>query len=230
MGDISHGRPFILLPIFFQCPGVCTNELDQMFSSIQEFKRDSVGQSFDVVVLSIDHTETAQIAAAKKQWYVDFYQHHITSIYGAPRVAGRENAASGFHFIVGSEKNVKTLTDQIGFVFTRDSKSGNLVHPAALVVMTPAGKISRYFLTTEYPEQMLLNAIHLAGREAVGVRDERPFYLACIHIDPLTGQRSLDILNVVKTAGCLTLALLAFSIVAMTIREKKKSRINESNV
>jgi protein SCO1/2 len=222
--DVVKDKPVVLLPIFYQCPGVCTNELDQMLRTLQGFKKDNVGDTFDVVVVSIDHTETAELAAKKKELYVDFYENT------AEKVKGRTNTKDGWHFLVGSEQSVQKLTDEIGFRFYRDKRTGNIVHPAALVVLTPHGKISRYFLTTEYPQRVLLDSLRAAALENVGVRDDRPFYLACVHVDPLTGQRSLDILNVVKTAGMVTLFVLIGSIASMTIRHRRQVQEDAKNV
>ena len=231
LGDVIHDRPVILLPIFYQCPGVCTNELDELTRSLRGFKKDNVGKSFDVVVLSIDHSETPNLAAKKKEMYVEFYEKY-TEFAGhkMDEVKGRQNTKDGWHFLTGTESSIKKLTDEIGFRFHRDPVNGNIVHPAALVVLTPHGKISRYFLTTEYPQQILLASVQQAGLELVGVRDDRPFYLACVHVDPLTGQRSLNILNVVKTAGLLTLAVLVFSIASMTIRSRRQAKEDVQDV
>ncbi|MES1227963.1 MAG: SCO family protein, partial [Armatimonadota bacterium] len=155
--DVIHDKPVILLPIFYQCPGVCTNELDQLTQSLQGFKKDNVGSTFDVVVLSIDRTEGAKIAALKKETYVDFYENQ------GYKVAGRKNTKDGWHFLTGTEESIQKLTGEIGFRFYRDSRNGNIVHPAALVVLTPHGKISRYFLSTEYPQRVLLDSIRAAG-------------------------------------------------------------------
>lgn len=224
LGDVVKDKPVVLLPIFYQCPGVCTNELDQLLRSLQGFKKDNVGDTFDVVVVSIDHTETPELAAKKKELYVDFYENT------GEKVKGRTGTKNGWHFLTGSEKSVAELTDQIGFRFYRDSKTGNIVHPAALVVLTPHGKISRYFLTTEYPQRVLLDSLRAAALENVGVRDDRPFYLACVHVDPLTGQRSLNILNIVKTAGMVTLLVLVASIASMTLRHRRQVQEDAKNV
>lgn len=214
LGDLFHKRPVVLLPIFYQCPGVCTNELDQLMRSVQGFRKDDVGETFDIVVVSIDHAETPALAAKKKELYVDFYENATKPEFR------RKGTRDGWHFLTGSEESVRSLTDQIGFRFTRDPVNKNIVHPAALVVLSPAGKISRYFLTTEYPQRILLDSILLAQKEAVGVKDDRPFYLACIHVDPLTGQKSLNVMNTLKTFGLLTVIILAISIVTMSIRNR----------
>ena len=71
-----------------------------------------------------------------------------------------------------------------------------------------SGKISRYFLSNDYPQQVLLDSIRKAAKEETGVRDDRPFFLACIQVDPMTGARTLNILNIMKTGGVVTILAL----------------------
>lgn len=211
LADVINKRPVILLPIFYECPGICTDELNNLVKTVRAFKKDNVGDLFDIVCFSIDPTETYKLAASKKETYVDVYD--------------RKGTDDGWHFLVGDDQNVNTLCRTIGFQFRRD-KQGNIVHPAAAIVVTPAGKISQYFLSTEYSPRLMLNALKAAKAEAVGARDERPFYLACINVDPLTGQRSLNIVNTLKVSGLLTVLVLGGSMIAMN-RKVKKNQLAE---
>ncbi len=209
-----HKRPVVMLLLFYECAGVCTDELNNLLASVKGFKRDNVGDTFDVLLVSIDPREGPQLAAAKKQTYVDLYE-------GGAKVSGRKNTDKGWHFLTGKEENIEKLANEVGFVYTRDPKTGNITHPAALMILTPSGRLSRYFITTEYPQQILLSAIRDAKEEKIGVKDDRPFFLACINIDPLTGQRSLNVLNAVRTLGILTLIGLAGAVVVWNIKAKK---------
>lgn len=208
LADLFGERPVILLPIFYECPGICTDELNNLVKTVRGFKKDNVGETFDIIAFSIDHTESPDLAAAKKETYVDIYD--------------RKGTDDGWHFLTGDEKNVEALCKAIGFQYRRDDQ-GNIVHPAAAIVVTPNGKISRYFVTTEYPARVMLDSLRAAAREKVGVRDERPFFLACINIDPLTGQRSLNVLNTLKVAGIATILILTGSIIVMTRKSKKQA-------
>ncbi len=208
--DYFGKRPVMLLMLFYSCPGVCTDELTNIVKLARDFKRDDVGETFDVVVVSIDPSETPRIAAAKHDGSVDFYN--------------RKGTDAGWHFLVGDKVNIDKLADAVGFKYSRDPLSKNLVHPAGMTVLSATGRISRYFITTEYPTQVVINAIREASKEKVGVKDDRPFYLACIHIDPLTGQRSLNVINALKVTGLLTCCILFGSIAVMTLRARKVAK------
>lgn len=212
-----HQRPVVLLLVFYECAGVCTDELNNLVSSLKGFKKDNVGDTFDVLVVSIDPREGAKEAKAKKQAFVDMYE--VDS-----KVPGRTGTAKGWHFLTGKEENIEKLASQVGFVYNRDPKTGNITHPASLMVLTPTGRLSRYFVTTEYPQQVLLSSIRAAKEEKIGVKDDRPFFLACVNIDPMTGQRSLNILNTVRTFGVLTVLAMGAAIFVWSRKAKKNEQ------
>lgn len=204
--DLFRGRPVILMPLFYQCPGVCTLELDNMVDTLHGIQKLSVGKDFDVVTFSIKPTETAQEAKARKDLILDIYN--------------RRGAQENWHFLVGDLDQTKKLTDAIGFRYEYDAQTDNVVHPAAAVVLTPDGQISKYFLEMEYPAPALLAAIKDASKGRVGAKVEADSFWNCIHLDPVTGQRSLNVLKVLKLAGYLTLALVVASVVFMTVKYK----------
>lgn len=200
-------KPVVMLPIFYKCAGICESELMSLITTVKGFKKDNVGREFNIVVIGIDPTEDWKLAAAKKDTAIAAYMTTNTDR------KKRLTAEKGWHFLTGDEASIRKTTDALGFQFTYDKQSGNIVHPAGLMVLTPAGKISRYFVSTEYPQQIMVDAIRDAGKNLIGVKDDRPFFLACIQIDPLTGQRSLNILNTLKTLGVVTLIAVMGAIV-----------------
>ncbi|MBX3111070.1 MAG: SCO family protein [Fimbriimonadaceae bacterium] len=219
LDEYFHKRPVVLLLVFYECAGVCTDELNNLVASVKGFKKDNVGDTFDVVVVSIDPREGPKEAKAKKQTFVDIYKVNST-------VPGRDKSDKGWHFLTGKEEDIEKLASQVGFVYNRDPKTGNITHPASLMVLTPSGRLSRYFVTTEYPQQVLLSSIRAAKEEKIGVKDDRPFFLACVNVDPLTGQRSLNILNVVRTFGVLTVLAMA---TAMFVWSRKAKTANHTD-
>ncbi|MBS1713134.1 MAG: SCO family protein [Armatimonadetes bacterium] len=199
-------KPVVILPIFYKCPGICETELFGLIDSLKGFKKDFAGREFTVVILGIDPNEGADLAADKKDTAIAAYMGASSD------KARRAFAETGWHFLTGDLKNIRRVTDALGFKFTFDETNGTIVHPSGLMVLTPSGKISRYFLSTDYPQQLLLDAIRKAGKEEIGARDDRPFFLACIEVDPLTGQKTLNILNVLKTMGVVTVLALGGAI------------------
>lgn len=207
--DLFQGRPVILMPVFFECAGVCNLELTNMADSLHQFKRDSVGSEFDVVTFSIKPTEGPKTAAARKMVILDIYN--------------RRGAEQGWHFLTGDMATIKKLTDAVGFRFSYDDETDALQHPAAAIVLTPQGQVSKYFLDTEYPQQLLLDSIKEASKGRIGIKVEDSSIWNCVNIDPITGQRTLNVIKVLNLAAMFTLVLLTVSVVYMTVKYKTKA-------
>ncbi len=207
--ELFQGRPVILMPVFFECAGVCNLELMNMADALHQFKEDSVGSEFDVISFSIKPTEGPKVAAARKMVILDLYN--------------RRGAEEGWHFLTADLATIEKLTDSIGFRFSYDDEADDVTHPAAAIVLTPQGQISKYFLETEYPQQLLLDSIKDAAKGRVGIKVEDGSVWNCIQIDPITGQRTLNIIKAVNLAAMFTLVLLAVSVVYMTVKYKTKA-------
>src|SRR5438270_1581207 len=131
-------KPVILVFDYYECPMLCTLVLNGLVESLQDI-RWTAGKEFEVISLSINPRETAELAAAKKRTYLKRY--------------GREDAARGWHFLVGETEAIATVTGQCGFHFAYDPASKQYAHPSGFVVLTPQGKISRYFFGVTFPAQ-----------------------------------------------------------------------------
>lgn len=211
MKSLLSGRPIILLPIFYECTGICTIELNKLMESLNAMKRaeDQVGKMADVVVFSIDPNETPELAAAKEQTYLELYK--------------RKGTEEHWTFLTGSKENVAKFTDAIGFRYKIDPANGNITHPAALLILTPEGQISKYFLGNEYPQKVVLLALADAAKRVIGERDSAPFFMSCISVDPGTGQITINVMNSIKTAGVITLVSL-ISLLVIWERRGRRAR------
>jgi len=207
-------KPLILTFVFYDCQSVCLDTTTKLVMTLRGFRRHFIGQDFNVLTVSIDPTETATHARSAKQRTLDLYSRRD------------EQTQNGWHFTVGTEAEVRRLADAVGFKYTYDAKSGNIVHPTGLMILTKGGQISQYYLSNEYAQQIFLDSIRLAQEGEVGQRDARPFYMACIDIDPMTGQRTLNIVNSLRVLGIITVLSLATFIVMTTYKQRKLSNSN----
>lgn len=207
-GELMSKRPTLLLMIFYKCTGVCATELENVKKLVWAMKKDNAGELYDLVVVSIDPTETPDMAHTKRLDLLKKYN--------------RPEAESGIHYLVGDDKNIEGLADEIGFRYYRDPANNRITHPAGLTVVSPKRRITRYFVSDAFETEPTILALKDARDERVGQKDDRPFFLACVNVDPLTGQRSLNIMNVVRTAGVATVLVLAGWIVSMNRATKKQ--------
>lgn len=209
-GELFTDRPSLLLLVFYKCTGVCTTEIESVKKLIRGFKKDNAGELYNLTVVSIDPTETTAMAEEKRQEVIKAYN--------------REGTDKGFRFLVGDAKDIDGLADEVGFRFYRDPANNRITHPAALMVVSPQRRLTRYFIDDEFDAKPTLLALKDAREEKIGERDDRPFFLACVNVDPLTGQRSLNILNVVRTGGVITVITIVGWIIGMNRQAKKQMK------
>ena len=183
---------------------LCTEVLNGM---VQGFRGLSFtpGQEFTVLTISFDPRETPAMAAAKKESYMRSY--------------GRQEAASGWHFLTGDETSIKRLTDAVGFRYMYDARSGQYAHATGIMVATPEGKLSRYLLGIEYAPEDLRFSLMGASHNRIGTVIDR-LVMLCYHYDPMTGKYGPIVTNLFRVAGGLTVLLLAGGIFVLLRRER----------
>jgi protein SCO1/2 len=163
------------------------------------------GKDFEIVVVSFDPRETAAMAMAKKRVYSRRY--------------GRPEEAIGWHFLTGDEPAIARLAGSAGFRYVFDPETKQFAHPCAIMVLTPEGKISRYFAGIEYPPKELRLALVEASNRRIGSLADQLFLL-CFHYNPLTGKYGLVVVRSLRVAGFATVAALALFMTAMFRRDR----------
>lgn len=207
LGDYFGRRPVVLSLVYYQCPMLCPMTLNGALRSFRALTFD-IGNDFEVVTVSISPSETPAMAAEKKATYVHQY--------------GRESGAAGWHFLTGEQASIQRLAEAVGFRYTYDPETGMYSHATAIMVLTPEGRLARYFYGIEYSARDLRLGLVEAGENKIGTPVDQVL-LYCFQYDPTTGKYGLLIMRVLRLAGLATvLALGAFLIVAL--RGERKSR------
>jgi len=196
-------KPVILTLVYYQCPMLCTQVLNGLDRSLKELSFE-IGRDFDVVTVSIDPTERPVLADAKHALYAGMY--------------GRPGAQRGWHFLTGEEAEIKTLARAVGFRYAYDPASKQFAHPSGIMLLTPEGKLSRYFYGITYAARDLrLGLVESAAGKIGSPVDEILLY--CYHYDPATGKYGLLISRVIRIAGVLTVLVMTVAIVILFRRE-----------
>jgi protein SCO1 len=186
------GKPVILTLVYYTCPMLCTQVLNALDRSVENIPL-QLGKDFDIVTVSIDPTDRPAVAEAKLAMYGGMY-------VGA---TGRKGAESGWHFLTGDEPQIKALADSVGFRYAYDPDSHQYAHASGIMVLTPDGKISKYFYGVTYPERDLRLGLVDASQEKIGTVADQVL-LFCYHYDPHTGKYGLLISRVLQLGGILT--------------------------
>jgi protein SCO1/2 len=196
-------KPVILALVYYQCPSLCNMVLNGVLRSVKNIPMDA-GVQYNIVAVSFDSRETWEMAAAKKATYIKGYN--------------RPGAERGWHFLTGSDASIRVLTDAVGFHYAYDTVSNQFAHGSAIILLTPDGKVTRYFYGIDYPARDLrLSLVEASDRRIGSPVDAVMLY--CYHYDPANGKYGMVIMNVLRLAGFATVAMLAGFMIFMFRRD-----------
>ena len=212
LGDYFGKRPAILSLVYYNCPMLCSEEMDGLAGALEMVKL-TPGKDFDIVIISIDPTETPAIAAKKKAYYVKRY--------------GRPETANGWHFLTGQQPAIDAVSSAVGFGYVRvpgpDGKLDQYAHASAIEVVTTDGHLAQYYLGVEYsPKDILLGLIEASGNKIGSPVANILTY--CYHYDPQTNKHSLIVARVVQLGGMMTVAGLGGFMFVMFRRDLRLGR------
>jgi len=210
LGSYFGKRPAILALVYYQCPMLCSEELNGLTGALQMVSL-VPGKDFSVIVVSIDPTEGTDLAAAKKRSYLKRYGHPET--------------APGWHFMTGTQPNIDALTKAVGFGYVKipgpDGRLTQFAHASAIQIVTPEGKLAQYYMGVEYsPKDLRLGLVEASSNHIGSPVDNILTY--CYHYDPKTNKHSLIVARVVQLGGVITLLLLGGSMLAMFRTDSRK--------
>ena len=206
IGDYFGKRPVVLAFVYYGCPMLCLQSLSSLAATLAVLS-ENPGDDFEVVNVSIDPRETPALALEKKTHYVER--------------SGKPSIARGWHFLTGTEADIRQLTRAAGFRYVWDESLQQFAHPAGIVIATPQGRVSRYLFGIDYGPRDLRLALLDASRERISSPLEKAL-LYCYHYDAATGRYSLAIMRVVRLAGAATVLSLGTLIFVWTRRERRQ--------
>jgi protein SCO1 len=212
LGQYFGQKPVILSLVYYDCPMLCTQVLNGLTGSLKALKFD-VGRDFEVVTVSFDPREKPELARQKKDGYMARY--------------GREGASAGWHFLTGDEASITALTEAVGFHFAWDEETKQFAHASGIMILTPEGRVSRYFYGIEYaPRDMQLGLVEASNNKIGSPVDQILLY--CFHYDPQTGKYGFVIMNAIRILGFATFFGLALLIFILKRREARREALREA--
>jgi len=209
LSDFFGKRPVLFALVYYDCPMLCTEVLNGLLSALNVVSFDA-GREFEVVIVSFDPREKPADASAKKAAYLSRYR--------------RPAADAGWHFLTGEAPAIAELSKAVGFRYRYDETLNQFAHASAVYVLTPSGRISRYFFGIEYAPKDLRLAFVEAADSRIGTPVDQ-ILLYCFHYDPKTGKYGAVIVNIVRLAGAATVAALALSIALMSRRRRRLAAV-----
>lgn len=211
--DLFDGRrPVVLNLAYYTCPMLCTLVLNGVADAMNGVGL-TLGRDYTAFVVSIDPTETAGLARAKRDSYLKLYER------GARPEAWR--------FLVGREDQIKALSDAVGFHYRYDRKSNEFIHTAATFVLTPDGRVSRYLYGIEYEPQTFRLSLLEAAQGRIGTTVDR-LVLYCFHYDAESGRYAPMVMNIVRLFGILTALAVAVFLLILRAGDQRRRRLATS--
>ena len=205
LGDYFGDKPLILSLVYFDCPMLCTQVINSLLRAMNVLSF-GAGTEFDVLTISIDPDETPELANAKKIEYLKNYR-------------GREGS-TGWHFLTGDQEQIEQLATAVGFRYEYDEPTDQYIHASGIMILTPEGKLARYFYGIDYPPRDLRWGLVEAADGAIGNPVDQ-LLLLCYSYDPMTGKYGLYIRNSLRIGGLATILAIGSFIVVMLRRERR---------
>jgi protein SCO1 len=212
LAESMNGRPTIFVLAYYRCPMLCNQVLNGVARCVQGLDFEP-GEDIEIVVVSFDPTDTVELAATKKEAVVHAFNHNADG--------------DGWHFLVGSEKNVAAAAESVGFVYQYDEASQQYAHASGIVVLTPDGSVSKYFYGIDYPTSDVRLGLVEASEGKIGSAVDA-LLLYCFHYDPLTGRYGLAIMRVIRAGGVMTVAAI-LGFITVSLRRERKRRGAQAN-
>lgn len=204
LGDYFGQKPVILSLVYYRCSTLCPLTLSGLTKAMNllPFK---AGKDFTVLTVSFDPQETAAEARGKKEMYLKQYE--------------REASADGWAFLTGKADAIQKLLSTVGFRYSGNGETRQFAHASGIMILTPEGRISRYFYGIDYQPKDLRLALVEAGKNRIGNLVDQ-LLLLCYHYDPMTGRYGLAVKNGLRVSAVLTAAALAFFVISSIRNEK----------
>jgi len=128
-------KPTVIDFVYYNCPGICTPLMNEVANVIDKIDMQP-GKDYNIISISIDETETPEIAARKKLTIAEMVEKDVTG--------------KAWRFLTGDNVSIRKLTSTAGWGFKREGKQ--FIHSGALIFISKDGIICRY-LIPDYSER-----------------------------------------------------------------------------
>jgi len=200
-------KPTVICLVYYECPGLCSPLLEGVADVITKAKID-LGSEYQVFTISFDPEERPKLAKDKKTTY-------------SKLVKGKD-VENGWTWFTGDSTNINRLLESLGY---RVKKAGEeYIHPGAIMVLSPEGKITRYLHGTYFlPFDLKMSVIEASeGKSGPTINKVLKY---CFSYDP-EGQKY--VINITKISGSIIIfiAISMFLGLAFSKRNRNRKSIN----
>lgn len=206
LGQYFTGKPVVLALVYYACPMLCNMTLNGLNDAMEKMTL-NLGSDYQVLTVSFDERETPPLAKTKKANYVKKYD--------------RPGAVEGWHFLTGNAVAVRKVAESVGFHYAWDSMTNQFAHATGIMVLTPDGKVSKYFYGIKYDERDLRLGLVDASNKKIGTAVDK-ILLFCYHYDPATGKYGPVVMNIVRLGAGATVLTLGMFVFVWLRRDQRR--------
>jgi protein SCO1 len=210
--DYFKQKPVVLAFVYYGCPMLC-NQVEQGVVGSLRMLSFTPGRDYEVVFVSFDPRESADMAAQKKKSAMEHFR--------------RPETASGWHFLTGTKDSIEVATKAANFRYSFDTKNNLFAHASGIMLLTPDGRISRYFYGVEYPGRDMRLGLVDASAGKIGTPVDRAL-LFCYQYDPSSATYSASILKIIRLGGILTVLCIVGGILIFRRRDTTQTVTNRA--
>lgn len=209
LADYFDGRrPVLLVLAYYRCPALCGLVLRGVVMGLRKLDWE-IEEQYRALAISIDPSDTPTSAALKRE--------PVLSSLGLPA----PDDGRAFPFLVGGEPEIRALADDLGFRFSYDPRTDQYAHPAAAMVLTPEGRISRYLYGVEFSPRDLRLALLEASEGKTGSAFDRVL-MTCYRYDPASRRYGPFVAGFFRLGAVAILATVGVTLAALSWRERKR--------
>jgi protein SCO1/2 len=201
--DYFKQKPVVLAFVYYGCPMLC-NQVEQGVVGALRMLSFTPGRDYDVVFVSFDPRESPDMAAQKRKSALEHFR--------------RPETASGWHFLTGTKESIDAATKAANFRYSFDTKTNLFAHASGIMLLTPDGRISRYFYGVEYPGRDMRLGLVDASAGKIGTPIDHVL-LFCYQYDPSSATYSASILIIIRLGGILTILCIVGGILIFRRRD-----------
>jgi protein SCO1/2 len=204
--DYFQQKPVLLAFVYYGCPMLC-NQVEQGVVGALKMLSFTPGRDYEVVFVSFDPRESPDMAAQKKKSALAHF--------------GRSETAAAWHFLTGTKESIDAATKAANFRYNFDTKNNLFAHASGIMLLTPDGRISRYFYGVEFPGRDVRLGLVDASAGKIGTPIDHVL-LFCYRYDPSTATYSASILKIIRLGGVLTIACIVGGILIFRRRDAEQ--------
>jgi protein SCO1 len=216
LGDYLGGSaPIVLVLAYYRCPMLCGLVLRGAVSGLLGLEY-RLGGDYRALTVSFDPRDTPEAARKKRE----------STLAALGQSGHGPLGPAEWPFLVGGERETHALAGAIGFRYAYDAKTDQYAHPAAIVILTPGGRISRYLYGVSWSPRDLRLALVEAGEGRVGTIVDRVI-MSCYHYDPTSRAYAPYVAGFLRLGGGMIL-FTVMGVLGLLLQAERRARAGGS--